>query len=74
MYGMTKEMFLFVGPLLLSLLLLLVCSSAPLLLTPLHTPKTPPFLHPYIYSAIFGKYQCFISLTISLGPDKAATV
>ena len=43
-------------------------------LTPLHTPKTPLFLHPYIYSAIFGKYQCFFSLTFSLGPDEMATV
>ena len=35
-------------------------------------PNTPPFL--YIYSTIFGKYQCFISLAFSLGPDEAATV
>ena len=33
----------------------------------------PPFLHIHIYNAIFGKYQCFISLTFSLGPDEAAT-
>ena len=32
MYGLTMEMFLFVGPLLLSLLFLLVCSSAGLFL------------------------------------------
>ena len=37
-------------------------------------PKTPLFLHPYVYSAIFGKYQYFISLTFSLGPDEVATV
>ena len=38
---------------------------------PLYSPNTP-FLH--IYSAIFGMYQCFISLTFSLGPDEGATV
>ena len=38
-----------------------------------HTPKTPLFLHPYIYSAIFGKYQYFISLTYFLGLDEVAT-
>ena len=43
-------------------------------LTPLHTPKTPLFLHPYIYSTIFSKDQCFINLTISLGPDEVVTV
>ena len=42
--------------------------------TPLHTHKTLLFLHSYIYSMIFGKYQCFISLTFSLGPDEVATV
>ena len=42
--------------------------------TPLHTPKIPLFLDPYIYSTIFGKDQYFISLTFSLGPDEAAIV
>ena len=42
--------------------------------TPLHTPKIPLFLDPYIYSTIFGKDQYFISLTFSLGPEEAATV
>ena len=42
--------------------------------TPLHTSKSPLYLHPHIYSTIFGKYQCFISLTFSLGSDEEATV
>ena len=43
-------------------------------LTPLLTPLTPLLLHFYICSTIFGKYQYFISLTFSLGPDETPTV
>ena len=38
------------------------------------TPLNTPFLCIYTYSTIFGKYQCFISLTFSLGPDEIVIV
>ena len=45
-----------------------------LYLSPSVHPQTPPAFPYYNYSAIFGKYQYFISLTFSLGPDEVAIV